>query len=302
MLPVYRSRWHKAQTLALHSCIAAVASLITSFGNILILSIQHGHQLSWVCLGSCGLDGQPSSLCPARSTASSHPAFPVSINAIILYIVTSSSSSSHNSLEDYAVGHNNKAATSHVRSTGIGASGVVPTMTMTSKTAHVSTAGSFATAPPPLRPHDVGSSATFASDYSLEPKVDSDARTDDHDHDDEGGPAGRGVKFDPSPSSPPSPRVGRTRTPKSSSPDRRRTTARCGHVVEGIHVCEEVVRVEETGLSPDELKEEEEWFKRGRQSRGGSGSGTRSGTPSRNGSGLVGIGVSDVLPKVDYRS
>jgi len=47
VVPVWRSKWNKAQRLALNSCIAAIVALITSFANIAILTIQHGHQLSW---------------------------------------------------------------------------------------------------------------------------------------------------------------------------------------------------------------------------------------------------------------
>lgn len=62
VIPVWRSKWNKAQRLALNSSIAAMVALITSFANIVILTVQHGHQLSWVCLGSCGLDGTNPSL------------------------------------------------------------------------------------------------------------------------------------------------------------------------------------------------------------------------------------------------
>ena len=42
--------------MARNSVVAAVAALITSAANFIILSVQRGEQLSWVCLGSCGLD------------------------------------------------------------------------------------------------------------------------------------------------------------------------------------------------------------------------------------------------------
>ncbi|GAA6059162.1 hypothetical protein JCM10212_005507 [Sporobolomyces blumeae] len=77
VVPIARSKWDKAQRLAMKSCVAAIAALVTSFANIAVLTIEHGHQLSWVCLGSCGLD--------------------VTVNAIILFIVTASPSSSHDS-------------------------------------------------------------------------------------------------------------------------------------------------------------------------------------------------------------
>lgn len=68
VLPVWRSQNEKARRLAKVSSLAALAALVTSFANILILSLMHGHQLSFVCLGSCGLD--------------------ISFNAVICYLVT----------------------------------------------------------------------------------------------------------------------------------------------------------------------------------------------------------------------
>ncbi|GAA5911354.1 hypothetical protein JCM6882_002354 [Rhodosporidiobolus microsporus] len=68
IIPIWKSAFPKAQRLARVSAIAAVAALVTSFGNILILTLQHGHQLSFVCLGACGLD--------------------VMFNSIIVYFVT----------------------------------------------------------------------------------------------------------------------------------------------------------------------------------------------------------------------
>ncbi|GAA5863943.1 hypothetical protein JCM8547_005288 [Rhodosporidiobolus lusitaniae] len=56
IIPIWKSNFPKAQRLARVSAIAAVAALLTSFANIFVLTLQHGHQLSWVCLGSCGLD------------------------------------------------------------------------------------------------------------------------------------------------------------------------------------------------------------------------------------------------------
>ncbi|BGP18892.1 hypothetical protein JCM10213v2_006972 [Rhodosporidiobolus nylandii] len=69
IIPIWRSSFPKAQRLARVSAIAAVAALLTSFANILVLTLEHGHQLSWVCLGSCGLD--------------------VCFNSAIVYFVTS---------------------------------------------------------------------------------------------------------------------------------------------------------------------------------------------------------------------
>ncbi|ORY90700.1 hypothetical protein BCR35DRAFT_245923, partial [Leucosporidium creatinivorum] len=56
VVPIARSQFHKARRLARNSCIAAVAALVTSFANIVVLSVQHGHQTSYVCLASCGID------------------------------------------------------------------------------------------------------------------------------------------------------------------------------------------------------------------------------------------------------
>jgi hypothetical protein len=56
IIPIWKSNFPKAQRLARVSAIAAVAALVTSFANIFVMTLQHGHQLSYVCLGSCGLD------------------------------------------------------------------------------------------------------------------------------------------------------------------------------------------------------------------------------------------------------
>lgn len=56
IIPLRRSSFEKARKLARNSVIAAVAALVTSAVNFIVLSVQHGEQLSWVCLGSCGLD------------------------------------------------------------------------------------------------------------------------------------------------------------------------------------------------------------------------------------------------------
>ncbi|KAI5480989.1 hypothetical protein MNV49_006175 [Pseudohyphozyma bogoriensis] len=68
VVPIYRSQFTKARSLARNSSIAAIAALVTSFANIGLLTAEHGKQLSWVCLGSCGLD--------------------VTFNASIIYFVT----------------------------------------------------------------------------------------------------------------------------------------------------------------------------------------------------------------------
>ncbi|KAK4049734.1 hypothetical protein OIO90_005315 [Microbotryomycetes sp. JL221] len=79
IIPIQRSKFVKARKLARNSAIGAVAALITSTANILILALQHGHQLSWVCLGSCGLD--------------------VALNACIIFIITAGDRKHEDSLE-----------------------------------------------------------------------------------------------------------------------------------------------------------------------------------------------------------
>ncbi|GAA5964778.1 hypothetical protein JCM3765_002553 [Sporobolomyces pararoseus] len=277
VLPVYRSRWHKAQKLAFNSCLAAIASLVTSFVNIAILTAQHGHQLSWVCLGSCSLD--------------------VCLNAIILYIVTASSSSSSNSVEEYTAGqaNNNKHASSAMRSHGGGGVTVNPA----TRQSHLFTAThstsfgkqDFSTTSthegrPPLN-SNVESDVTFDSKYTLNPSSPAD----------ETAPTTEILStptLSYSPSFPPhhgSPTPPRSPKSSSSSPNRARSrTASSTAGTGGILVSEEVVTVAETGLSPDELREEEEWLRRGRHSRMGSGSGS-------NGA-LRGL---DMLPRTENR-
>ncbi|KAJ8075464.1 hypothetical protein PM082_019802 [Marasmius tenuissimus] len=41
---------------AIRTLVASAAALVTSGVNIGALTFQHGHQLGWVCLGSCGTD------------------------------------------------------------------------------------------------------------------------------------------------------------------------------------------------------------------------------------------------------
>ncbi|GAA6003340.1 hypothetical protein JCM10207_000284 [Rhodosporidiobolus poonsookiae] len=99
VLPIYRSSMVKTQRLARNSAIAAIAALITSFANILILSLEHGHQLSFVCLGSCGLD--------------------VAFNSITVYIVTSPTREiSLRSSEDADPRQSNKGGTATIGGTG----------------------------------------------------------------------------------------------------------------------------------------------------------------------------------------
>ena len=46
--PVFRAGFNQAKELARSSCIAAAVALVTSFTNILVLSILHGHEVSSV--------------------------------------------------------------------------------------------------------------------------------------------------------------------------------------------------------------------------------------------------------------
>ncbi|KAF8610589.1 hypothetical protein BDV93DRAFT_517688 [Ceratobasidium sp. AG-I] len=59
----------RLRSVASRTLIAAFAALTTSTVNIAILTVMHGQQLGWVCLGSCGTD--------------------VTLNAIVLFWVTS---------------------------------------------------------------------------------------------------------------------------------------------------------------------------------------------------------------------
>ncbi|KAJ1309955.1 hypothetical protein OPQ81_006714 [Rhizoctonia solani] len=63
----------RLKSVAVRTLVAAFAALTTSTLNIAILTVMNGHQLGWVCLGSCGTD--------------------VTINAIVLFWVTSPTSS-----------------------------------------------------------------------------------------------------------------------------------------------------------------------------------------------------------------
>ncbi|KAJ8083607.1 hypothetical protein PM082_009482 [Marasmius tenuissimus] len=46
----------RIKRVAIRTLVASVAALVTSAVNIGVLTIQHGRQLGWVCLGSCGTD------------------------------------------------------------------------------------------------------------------------------------------------------------------------------------------------------------------------------------------------------
>ncbi|KAF9792595.1 hypothetical protein BJ322DRAFT_1030207 [Thelephora terrestris] len=75
--PVVRSSFRntRVQRLAIRTLWSALIALTTSCVNILILTLMHGRQLGWVCLGSCGTD--------------------VIVNALVMYWVTSRYSDHH---------------------------------------------------------------------------------------------------------------------------------------------------------------------------------------------------------------
>ena len=69
--PLYRSSYkltHRLRRLARRTLAAAAVALVTSAVNMVVLTVMHGQQLGWLCLGSCGTD--------------------VTINALALYFVT----------------------------------------------------------------------------------------------------------------------------------------------------------------------------------------------------------------------
>ncbi|CAE6369734.1 unnamed protein product [Rhizoctonia solani] len=68
--PLFRSRLSnpRIKKMAMRTLVAAFAALTTSTINIAVLTIMHGQQLGWVCLGSCGTD--------------------VTVNALVLFWVT----------------------------------------------------------------------------------------------------------------------------------------------------------------------------------------------------------------------
>ena len=56
--PVARSSFRNSRVrrLAVRTLWSSLIALTTSCVNILILTLMHGRQLGWVCLGSCGTD------------------------------------------------------------------------------------------------------------------------------------------------------------------------------------------------------------------------------------------------------
>lgn len=58
VFPILKSRFSTSRRLAYRSAIAAVGALVTSAANLILVATMKGHQLSWVCLSSCSLDGE----------------------------------------------------------------------------------------------------------------------------------------------------------------------------------------------------------------------------------------------------
>ncbi|OBZ70953.1 hypothetical protein A0H81_09114 [Grifola frondosa] len=58
LLSLSRARFRSVSVrrVAVRTVWAAAVALTTSCINILILTLMHGHQLGWICLGSCGTD------------------------------------------------------------------------------------------------------------------------------------------------------------------------------------------------------------------------------------------------------
>ncbi|KAK4706148.1 hypothetical protein P7C70_g41, partial [Phenoliferia sp. Uapishka_3] len=84
VIPIYRSKMGKAQQLARTSVISALFALSTSFINIVILALHHGKQLSFVCLGSCGIDVflNASIIFYITSSGTKQPSVPISRNTL----------------------------------------------------------------------------------------------------------------------------------------------------------------------------------------------------------------------------
>ncbi|KAG8711695.1 hypothetical protein FRC08_015565 [Ceratobasidium sp. 394] len=76
----------RLKAVATRTLVAAFAALTTSSLNIAVLTLMHGRQLGWVCLGSCGTDVTVNAIVlfwvtsPAPSVAWSHPGRPPSAN------------------------------------------------------------------------------------------------------------------------------------------------------------------------------------------------------------------------------
>jgi hypothetical protein len=67
---------------------AAAVALTTSTANVLVLTLQHGKELGWVCLGSCGADVRRLFNLPFTLTDAGLCIFQVLCNAVALFWVT----------------------------------------------------------------------------------------------------------------------------------------------------------------------------------------------------------------------
>lgn len=87
LIPLSRSRFSTSRRLAYRSALAAVGALVTSAANLILVATMGGHQLSWVCLSSCSLDGEFG----GSALTSEADIFPraVTLNACIIFWITS---------------------------------------------------------------------------------------------------------------------------------------------------------------------------------------------------------------------
>ncbi|KAJ8092005.1 hypothetical protein PM082_024241 [Marasmius tenuissimus] len=94
--PLFRSKIAnpRIRVVAIRTLVASLAALLTSSVNIGILTVQHGHQLGWVCLGSCGTD--------------------VVINALAVFWVTSGADNRASSEENF-ISDNRSESQTHGR-------------------------------------------------------------------------------------------------------------------------------------------------------------------------------------------
>lgn len=94
VIPLAKTSFVHAQALAKDSSIAAVLALLTSFANVLILSILNGHEMSYVCLGSCVSDGTRRMPYLHRVSYPDSAFLAVAANSCILFWVSRRSSGS----------------------------------------------------------------------------------------------------------------------------------------------------------------------------------------------------------------
>lgn len=226
----------------------------------------------------------------------------VCLNAIILYIVTASSTSSQNSAaEEYTVG-NNAHGHHKPNMSGGGAIGTMTGVGSLSMTERHQRNGQRRDSFDGVTSLDKGDgfflSATrlslqqrsgAESDVTLEWKRSSldDSRAQ-IEGEREQSPTTRSRPSLSSlfvPSAPASPRIAPAGPPAGMS------------VTSGVLVSEEVVTVAEVGLSLDEQREELEWLKRGRQSRRPSANATGNIDPSAS---SLSTNDLETLPRVDY--